>query len=220
MALVTNSLASTQISSRYPAPPHSWTARSTKRRAAARLVMSAVRSMVCIRALNASIPPRQMAETMAMPDRRNGLTPPRSRSRIAVTARRPPPPAPGMSVPDPPVQAHTCWRSVHTATALLMSSGVAEAEASTGIAGLDTVLGGLIPGDNVVWVAERAGPYEVAERAFIAQARQEGRRCIYVTALHDPLDLGLGPDVEIIDARPGRPDAPPAALAAEIERRA
>jgi hypothetical protein len=41
-----------------------------------------------------------------------------------------------------------------------------------------------------------------------------------VTALHDPLELGLGPDVEIIDARPGRPDAPPAALAAEIERRA
>jgi transcriptional regulator with XRE-family HTH domain len=101
-----------------------------------------------------------------------------------------------------------------------MCRGVAEAEASTGIAGLDTVLGGLIPGDNVVWVAERAGPYEVAERAFIAQAGREGRRCIYVTALHDPVDLGLGPDVEIIDARPGRPDAPPAALAAEIERRA
>ena len=99
-------------------------------------------------------------------------------------------------------------------------SVVAEAESSTGVEGLDALLGGLIPGDNVVWVAERAGPYEVAERAFLAQARREGRTCTYVTALHDPSELGLADDVEIVDARPGRPEAPPAALAAEIERRA
>src|ERR1700674_3360803 len=97
---------------------------------------------------------------------------------------------------------------------------VALAEASTGLAGLDELLGGLIPGDNVVWIAERAGPYEVAERAFVAQSEREGRRCTYVTTLRDPAEAGLSDEVEIVDARRGRRMAPAAALAAEIEQRA
>jgi transcriptional regulator with XRE-family HTH domain len=97
---------------------------------------------------------------------------------------------------------------------------VLDTGASTGLAGLDGLLGGLIPGDNVVWIAERHGPYEVAERAFIAQSRREGRSCTYVTTKRDPVELGLADDIEVIDARSGRPFAPAAALAAGIEQRA
>ncbi len=92
-------------------------------------------------------------------------------------------------------------------------------EPGTGLPGLDAILGGLIPGDNVVWVAERQGAYEVAERAFLAEARREGRSATVVTTLAPPAPAP-GDGVEVIDARPGQPAGTPAALAAEIEQRA
>jgi len=97
---------------------------------------------------------------------------------------------------------------------------VTDAQVSTGLASLDDILGGLIPGDNVVWIAERQPVYELAERSFLAQGVREGRRCSYVRTESGPTRVTLPAHVDVIDARPGRPAATPPVLAAEIERRA
>jgi len=97
---------------------------------------------------------------------------------------------------------------------------VVDVGAGTGLAQLDALLGGLIPGDNIVWVAERPGVYHLAEGAFLTQGGREGRRCTYVLTAGARRRTDLGADVDVIDARPGRPAATPGVLATEIERRA
>jgi len=82
--------------------------------------------------------------------------------------------------------------------------------ASSGVAALDELLGGLFWGDNVVW--EVASP--AAGDAFyaaVAAARYDGRIAIRLRDCERPPD-----DFEIIDARPGRQYAQPAPLLGAI----
>ena len=60
--------------------------------------------------------------------------------------------------------------------------------ASTGIAGLDTVLCHLHIGDNVVWQVDSVEDYCGFVRPYAARALQEGRRLAYIRfADHPPV---------------------------------
>lgn len=51
---------------------------------------------------------------------------------------------------------------------------------STGIKGLDRILTGLRPGDNVVWQIDNIQDYEDLVTPFVRQAVREGRKIVYV----------------------------------------
>lgn len=89
-------------------------------------------------------------------------------------------------------------------------------EHSTGEAALDDLLGGLLAGDNVVWVGDKNDLHDEIELAFL----ETGTHSTLVL-LADPIGpLKSLPDtVEVIDARPGRPHADPVALEREIIHR-
>lgn len=74
----------------------------------------------------------------------------------------------------------------------------------SGIDDLDDILGGLLAGDNVVWVTDERELFDLAERAMLA-ATPSGERAIHVatqeTAAEVSARLGDGP--KVIDARPG-----------------
>jgi len=92
---------------------------------------------------------------------------------------------------------------------------------TTGLSGLDGLLQGLIPGDNIVWIAEGDGVLTVFEDAYLHCAVEDGRSCSYVTSVVSPPELRrrLGPEVAIIDARRGRPlDDPVLLERAMVER--
>jgi transcriptional regulator with XRE-family HTH domain len=89
--------------------------------------------------------------------------------------------------------------------------------ASTGVAMIDAALGGLITGDNVVWVADEPELYRSLVQAFVAANRSADDRILYVDLGGGALDAGRG--VERIDARAGSPFGKAGALADEIERR-
>lgn len=60
--------------------------------------------------------------------------------------------------------------------------------ASSGLDGLDAVLGGLRLGDNVVWRVGGVADYRDFAAAFAAAAREAGRRVVYIRfATHPPL---------------------------------
>lgn len=66
-----------------------------------------------------------------------------------------------------------------------MSSGTA---VSTGIKGLDKVIHGLWPGDNVVWQVDEIEDYREFARAMAGQAKGEGQRVVYMRfGQHGPL---------------------------------
>lgn len=89
---------------------------------------------------------------------------------------------------------------------------------TTGFATLDSALGGLITGDNVVWVCEDIDWYRALTAGFVTAATADTTsRCLYV-------DFGSGllrdgPRVERIDAGPGTRLRSANALADELERR-
>ena len=59
---------------------------------------------------------------------------------------------------------------------------------STGLPGLDEVLQGLQPGDNVVWEVDRVEDYRPVAMPFREEARRRGRRLVYFRfARHAPL---------------------------------
>jgi transcriptional regulator with XRE-family HTH domain len=74
---------------------------------------------------------------------------------------------------------------------------------TSGIADLDELMGGLILGDNVVWVTEGADAIGLVEDALLAEALRRGQRCVYVTAASDPARLQgrLDRAVTVFDAR-------------------
>ena len=74
---------------------------------------------------------------------------------------------------------------------------------SSGVVALDRLLGGLIAGDNIVWVTEDRRLAALVERALLDEGRRAGARCCYVTASATPRSLQslLGPDVAVVDAR-------------------
>jgi pyruvate,water dikinase len=68
--------------------------------------------------------------------------------------------------------------------------GVAAATHSTGWAGLDRVLGGLAPGDNVVWSYDSLEAYRELVQPYSEAARQAGFPRVYFRfASHEPLLL-------------------------------
>ena len=74
----------------------------------------------------------------------------------------------------------------------------------SGVPDVDALLGGLILGDNVVWVLDDAEVVRHLEDAMLAEAVARGEGCFYVTAAGDPakLEARLGPGVTVLDARP------------------
>ncbi len=91
-----------------------------------------------------------------------------------------------------------------------------DVEHSTGEPLLDDLLGGLLAGDNVVWVGDRPELHDQIETSFLETTAGSAT----LVALDDRPGLFNVPDhVELIDGRPGRPHADPAALEREIIHR-
>jgi transcriptional regulator with XRE-family HTH domain len=74
---------------------------------------------------------------------------------------------------------------------------------ASGVPDIDALLGGLILGDNVVWVLDDVNVVRRLEDAMLAEAVSRREGCIYVTAGSDPATLAarLGPGVIVLDAR-------------------
>ena len=76
---------------------------------------------------------------------------------------------------------------------------------STGLKGMDRIIDQLRLGDNVVWQVNTVADYSRVVEPYVAQAKQDKRRVIYVRfGSHEPL-LQKGPGVKIhnIDAKKG-----------------
>ena len=73
-------------------------------------------------------------------------------------------------------------------------------------ADLDELLGGLVPGDNVVWSYDQVDLVSRFEDAFLREGLDREEPCHYVTTSSAPTEIGgrFGPQVEVLDARPGR----------------
>jgi transcriptional regulator with XRE-family HTH domain len=74
----------------------------------------------------------------------------------------------------------------------------------SGVPDVDDLLGGLILGDNVVWVLDDVDVVRRLEDAMLGEAVARGEGCFYVSAAGDPAKLAarLGPGVTVLDARP------------------
>ena len=84
----------------------------------------------------------------------------------------------------------------------------------TGMGDVDALLGGLILGDNVVWVLYDTDAIGYLEDALLAEAAARGDACFYVSADPDQGALRgrLGPGVTLFDAAARGPYAQPAVL--------
>lgn len=85
---------------------------------------------------------------------------------------------------------------------------------TSGIESLDTVLGGgLMVGDNVVWMGGGDDVHHVLQHALLTAAPAGAVR-LFVTTRATPARVRgrIGTDVEVLDARPGRPFSDPVAL--------
>jgi len=73
----------------------------------------------------------------------------------------------------------------------------------SGVPDVDDLLGGLILGDNVVWVLEDTDVIRQLEEALLREVTGRGEAAFYVTAGPDPARLAarLGTGVTVIDAR-------------------
>lgn len=81
-------------------------------------------------------------------------------------------------------------------------SGRGSVKLTTGLSGLDGVLKGVLPGDNIVWQISEVEDYRTLVTPYCEAARQAGRRLVYFRfASHPPLvDPGFG--AEIHELRP------------------
>ena len=95
-----------------------------------------------------------------------------------------------------------------------MIAPAADTSWSTGVASIDRILGGLLPGDNVVWVGDRDPTHARIEDGFLSV--EGGPRTLVVL---DDEDLAMREGVGIVDARPGRPAADPMVMEREILER-
>ncbi len=91
---------------------------------------------------------------------------------------------------------------------------------SSGVDELDVALGGLLLGDNVVWFGGDTELHEILQRALFAATPAAGAK-VFVTTRDAPAQVRrrTGADVDVIDARPGKPLAGRAALAREVRAR-
>lgn len=85
---------------------------------------------------------------------------------------------------------------------------------SSGIPDLDELIKGLIPGDNVVWVADDGNVMARLEDSFVSAAERAGLPRAYVTTAAAPglVRERFGPGTLVFDARPGQPHAHPTVL--------
>lgn len=85
---------------------------------------------------------------------------------------------------------------------------------SSGVADLDVLLGGLLAGDNMVWVSSDADLLDHVERAFVEEGGRQGERCLYVSASAPKtrVHARLGTECPVLDARPRSRLADPVVL--------
>ncbi len=74
---------------------------------------------------------------------------------------------------------------------------------TTGLPGLDRVLHGIEPGDNIVWEVEAITEYQELVAPYAAAARAAGRLLIYFRFANHPSLLPEGTDAEIHQIDPG-----------------
>jgi transcriptional regulator with XRE-family HTH domain len=84
----------------------------------------------------------------------------------------------------------------------------------SGVDAIDDLLGGLIPGDNIVWVSNDVPFLEGLEVGFLEEGRLEGVGCWYVTVEAAPREVAkrLPAGVTVLDARPEGKHADPLLL--------
>ncbi|UCG55579.1 MAG: PEP/pyruvate-binding domain-containing protein [Phycisphaerales bacterium] len=77
--------------------------------------------------------------------------------------------------------------------------------ASTGLEGLDDVLGGLQKGDNVVWQVDQIDDFRDFVRPYVGRAAQDGRKLVYMRFANHPSLVEPGPGVVVhhLDAGSG-----------------
>lgn len=85
----------------------------------------------------------------------------------------------------------------------MVDSGVVD-RVSSGVPGIDDLLGGLIPGDNIVWVSNDAQFLSSLEAGFLEEGRRLDVGCWYVTVDASPREVAsrLPTGVKVLDARP------------------
>jgi transcriptional regulator with XRE-family HTH domain len=85
---------------------------------------------------------------------------------------------------------------------------------STGLAGLDDLLGALIPGDNVVWASDQPEIFLAAESGLARTARERQLGCIYVSVTRPPAEVArqIADNVTVLDARARGEHGDPVAL--------
>jgi len=73
---------------------------------------------------------------------------------------------------------------------------------TTGLPGLDRVLGGILPGDNIVWHVDTIGDYMTVVAPYCQAALQSGRKVIYFRFASHPPVIGRDCEVEIHELDP------------------
>lgn len=93
---------------------------------------------------------------------------------------------------------------------------------STGLPDLDDLLGGLLPGDNIVWVSDNQELLTRLEHGLLQEGRRSGVPCWYVTLEGSPREVQrrVGPGVNVLDARPQGKFADPLLLEQTLVERA
>src|SRR5512137_505548 len=76
--------------------------------------------------------------------------------------------------------------------------------ATTGLPGLDAVLSGIEPGDNIVWAVDAIADYQEFVSPYVAAARAAGRRLVYFRFADHPALLPPGSGIEQQDLDPAR----------------
>jgi hypothetical protein len=77
-----------------------------------------------------------------------------------------------------------------------------DAPLGTGLPGLDRVLTGLLPGDNVVWHVSSVDDYRTFVEPYCEKAAAHGQRVVYFRfSKHAPL-VAPGPNVEVLELHP------------------
>jgi transcriptional regulator with XRE-family HTH domain len=89
---------------------------------------------------------------------------------------------------------------------------------SSGVADVDALLGGVILGDNVVWILDNTKVVRALEDAMLAAASARGGGCLYVSVSGDPARLQalVGRGITVFDARPRGPYGDAAVLETAI----
>jgi pyruvate, water dikinase len=73
---------------------------------------------------------------------------------------------------------------------------------STGMPGLDSVLGGLLPGDNIVWQVAAVAHYKTLVTPFVETSAQQERELIYFRFGENPPLLEPDTDARIVELDP------------------